>query len=98
MFLTHLLATYRPGSYDPPWTWDDEKLDLITRETGYMTWLAMDIARNGIREPVEIHHGERRVWNGHHRIVIAWIIGLRDVPIVDATYSDTGRVVTGAAG
>jgi ParB-like chromosome segregation protein Spo0J len=93
MALADLLANYRPGSYDPPWTWNDERRDLLAREPDFLHGLRADIAANGIREPVQLHHGERRVWDGHHRIVVAIDLGLPAVPVVDARYSDTDRTV-----
>jgi hypothetical protein len=30
MRLSYLLETYRPGSYDPPWDWDDEEDDILS--------------------------------------------------------------------
>jgi len=94
MPLARLLADYRPGSFDPPWSSDDEVQWMITTQPGYLAGLALNIASQGIRTPVRLHHGERRVWDGHHRVVIAVLLRLPEVPWADARYSDTGRLVT----
>lgn len=72
-----IMQLYRPGSYDEPWSWDDEMNDLISRNE--LDGLTTDIQENGIREPV-ILGDDGRVWEGHHRICIAHRLGMTDVP------------------
>lgn len=93
MRLSDLLANYRPGSYDQPWSWHDETQELIGREPTYLASIASSIVREGFHAPIQLHHGERRVWDGHHRVVAAIVIGLDEVPTADARYSDSDQLV-----
>lgn len=81
MNLKRLMKNYRPGSYDPPWGWRDEASDLLPR---LESALIKDIAKNGILTPVLLGD-DGRVWDGHHRIVIALSLGLSSVPVEFAT-------------
>lgn len=82
MPLDELLANYRPGSQDAPWTWDDEYSDLWNRDREKMTELAATIAADGIREPILLGT-DGRIWDGHHRICIAIHTHHRTVPVTD---------------
>jgi len=83
MSLDELLARWRPGSYEPPWTWDDEDEDIWTHP--HTPALAAHIATEGMQEPVLLG-SDGRVWDGHHRICIARRLGLDVVPIRHATH------------
>jgi hypothetical protein len=47
---------------------------------GYIAGLASDIREHGLRNPVQIKAGERRIYDGHHRVIAAMDIGLKEVP------------------
>ena len=74
--LDHLLGVYAVGSGD--WSWQDEYDDLID-QPGTQKLLAR-IRDEGIREPILLGT-DGRVWDGHHRIVIAMHLGLDSVPV-----------------
>ena len=87
--LADLMARWRPGSADATgWTWADEADDLLSRracacceKTGdYQTGLETQIRRNGIWPPILLGD-DGRVWDGHHRIVAAWRLGIVEVPV-----------------
>lgn len=72
-----IMLGWRPGSYDEPWSWKDER-KAIWKEHSTQD-LLIDIRDNGIREPV-ILGDDGRVWEGHHRICIAWWLSLSEIP------------------
>lgn len=74
--LDHLLGVYAVGSGD--WSWQDEHDNLID-QPGTQKLLAR-IRDEGIREPILLGT-DGRVWDGHHRIVIAMHLGLDSVPV-----------------
>lgn len=78
--LKKLLSSYRPGSGDDNWTWGDEAGDLLNREPDYMKQLKDDICKDGIKEPILLGT-DKRIWDGHHRIVVAILLDLDDVPV-----------------
>lgn len=88
MELIDVRRGWLPGSYDQPWSWADEHNDIITRECAccgrpghYMQALADHVREKGeITEPVLLG-SDGRVWDGHHRIVAASIIGLPVIPV-----------------
>lgn len=74
--LDHLLGVYRVGSGD--WAWREEYDNLIDQPDTQK--LLARIRAEGIREPVLLGT-DGRVWDGHHRIVIAMHLGLDSVPV-----------------
>lgn len=76
--LAELLATWRPGSQGPDWTWDQEHDDLVDRDRDH---IARDVALWWAGAPVEepLLGSDGRVWDGHHRIVSAAIAGVEGV-------------------
>lgn len=74
--LDHLLGTYRVGSGDWPWC---EEYDNLIDQPDTQKLLAR-IRTEGIREPVLLGT-DGRIWDGHHRIVIAMHLGLDSVPV-----------------
>ena len=74
--LDHLLGVYRVGSGDWPWT---QEYDNLIDQPGTQKLLAR-IKTEGIREPILLGN-DGRVWDGHHRIVIAMHLGLDSVPV-----------------
>lgn len=90
--LTHLspedvMARWRPGSYDPPWSWADEELDILLRVClccgvagHYQAALEDHVREHGFPGPVQLGD-EDRVWDGHHRILAAKRLGLSSLPV-----------------
>jgi hypothetical protein len=78
--LTRILAEVAVGSRD--WTWEEEWADLDQRhaETGYLATLEQQIREKGITLPVLIG-SDGRLWDGHHRLRIAFRIGIEYVPV-----------------
>lgn len=61
-----IIDNYRTGSYEEPWTWEDEERDLECRSE-----LTIPFGeRPEDAEPVTLGD-DGRVWNGHHRILMA---------------------------
>ncbi|RBY82698.1 ParB N-terminal domain-containing protein [Blastococcus sp. TF02A-26] len=83
MPLAQLLAQYGPGSYGPPWSWDDEVRDLVDQDPSYQRELEAELLAQGVREPVLLGP-DGRVWDGHHRVVAAIRLGLPDLPVLVA--------------
>lgn len=61
------MASWRPGSYEPPWSWNDEIDDLVQRDE--IVPLLADVKEHGFQEPVLLGN-DGRVWDGHHRIIV----------------------------
>lgn len=87
MPLAEVMRRWRPGSYDPPWDWDDEERELhafvcaCCGEPGhYQRQLEEYIAKHGITQGVCLGT-DGRVWDGHHRIVAAKRLGIEVIPI-----------------
>jgi hypothetical protein len=84
--LEWVLTNYVPGSAEyalnsaDSWTWDDEHRDLMGNDFEAMTALIGSIMLNGMQEPVLLGD-DRRVWNGHHRIVAAKELGMTRIPV-----------------
>jgi hypothetical protein len=81
--LRTFLASVRPGSQDPPWTWHDESRDLWTREPDPMLALVADIKANGQLEPVMVGD-DGRLWDGHHRVAALMDLEADEVLFIDA--------------
>lgn len=75
--LAHIVAFWRPGSAD--WTWADEYLDLTSRRETQAIRDRVDVEGVGFDDHVQpvLLGSDGRVWDGHHRIVIALE---RDIP------------------
>ncbi|QDF15364.1 ParB-like nuclease domain protein [Gordonia phage Mollymur] len=80
MDLDYLKSNYIPGSRDEDWTWADEAHYLWLTQGEYMLKLLVDIAENGIHDPICLGP-DGRIWDGHHRITIATALGLDRVPV-----------------
>lgn len=74
-----VMRRWRPGSYEPPWSWADEEADIEARTPGRLEQLRRSLIRNGFDEPVLLGD-DGRVWDGHHRIIAAARAGL-DIPV-----------------
>lgn len=71
-----VMTGYRPGSAD--WAsrnpWAEEAADTIRRNGDHLADLILDIAEDGVHEPVLLGD-DGRVWDGHHRIIAARFAG-----------------------
>lgn len=74
--LDALLNVFSVGSGDWPWT---EEYDNLIDQADTRKLLER-IRVEGIREPILLGN-DGRVWDGHHRIVIAMHLGLDSVPV-----------------
>lgn len=89
--LSYIVANWRPGSADAkgdsdePWTWDDERADLMERicvccdrPGHYQAQIVAKMKSEGVYWTVEgapMLGNDGRVWDGHHRIVGALDLG-----------------------
>ena len=60
--------------------WVTEAVWLLTHDRQRMNELIASIRQHGILEPILLGT-DGRVWDGHHRIVVAWLLRLREVPV-----------------
>lgn len=59
-----ITSAWIPGSFDQPWSWGDEIVDILGRDREAQDALEDDIAEHGIREGVHLGP-DMRVWDGH---------------------------------
>jgi hypothetical protein len=71
-----ILTEWRDGNETG---WDEEFEWLEENHVDKLTALLEDIKQNGIREPILLGT-DGRVWDGHHRIYCASILGIRMIP------------------
>ncbi|MFE3202165.1 ParB/Srx family N-terminal domain-containing protein [Embleya sp. NPDC059237] len=64
--------------------WPGERAELEKIHADHLAELRISIAQHGIREPVLLCPFERRVIDGHHRVLVAEDLGLVEVPVTDA--------------
>lgn len=90
MLLADVLANYRPGSFDPPWSWDDEERTIrericlcCGRPGHYQEQLEAFLAEHGLDQGVCLGT-DGRVWDGHHRIIAARRLGIEVIPLESA--------------
>jgi len=69
-------------------TWAEEFAWIIDFHGEYVAKLLSDIEKNGIKLPVLLGD-DGRVWNGHHRLLVARILGIPEVPVTHAEYGCT---------
>ena len=86
--LSVVLSQWRVGSHE--WTWDEEFADLWTRDEAALDLLATSVQETGMREPVQLG-GDGRVWDGHHRLAVAVVLGLEHVPVEFAHVPSAGE-------
>ena len=84
MGLNDLLKQYRDGDEIGRQNEFDE---LWSREPAYMDHLCGLINRCGITTPILLGD-DGRVWDGHHRLAAAQMLGLESVPIERVQGSD----------
>jgi ParB-like chromosome segregation protein Spo0J len=81
MTLRRFLREIAPGSFDPPYSWDDEADHLWANEPERMSRLVDDIARNGQARPVMVGD-DGRLWDGHHRVTALRHLGRTYLTII----------------
>lgn len=69
-------------------SWADEFGWIIDLDNGRLGALLTDIEQNGIKVPILLGD-DGRVWNGHHRLLIARILGMVQVPVTHAEWGYT---------
>lgn len=56
-------------------SWPDEFIDLLERDHAKLVELLTDVARRGFQTPILADASEMRVWDGHHRLFVARLLG-----------------------
>lgn len=74
------MEKWAPGSFPQQWTWRQEAEWLYIFESRKMKRLKRNIKLFGMRKPILLGE-DKRVWDGHHRVVAAWQLKLEYVPI-----------------
>lgn len=85
---TEIMEKYRPGSFDPPWNWEDERESLWRGECAHcgaignrQQLIIQKMQTEGwFGDPVLLGN-DGRVWDGHHRLLAAVALGLEDIPV-----------------
>lgn len=88
MPLRRILAEWRPGSHD--WSWDDEYADLVDDDvTRQIEERVLDegIGFTDHIAPVLLG-SDGRVWDGHHRIVLAMKHGITELRVDEVERKD----------
>jgi len=79
--LAQIMIRYRPGSQD--WSWKEEMSDMFSPAHFDKTVaLIHSIRKDGIKEPIALGD-DRRIWDGHHRITAAYVLGLKIIPTIE---------------
>lgn len=73
---SRVVSCFRPGSRD--WTWEDERDDLLYNDFGRLAHIAQSLLSEGQWDPITIG-SDGRVWDGHHRIVVAMVLGIPEL-------------------
>lgn len=81
MKLNYIFENFTPG--DEGNSWAAEFAWIINNDYANTSHLVEDIDRNGVRLPILLGD-DGRVWNGHHRLLVARILGFTEVPVVHA--------------
>lgn len=69
-------------------TWAEEFRWIIDFDNNHTGALLADIEKDGIKLPILLGD-DGRVWNGHHRLLVARILGMTEVPVTHAEYGYT---------
>lgn len=77
MSLSDVLRDYRDGDERG---WEIEFEDLWCEHGHRMDRLYKSVQLVGIREPILLGN-DGRIWDGHHRLAVAWRLGLNMVPV-----------------
>lgn len=86
-----IMECFLPGSYDQPWTWEDEEADIRARvclccdeEGHYQQALEEHLAAQGRIDSAICLGNDGRIWDGHHRLIAGRKLGFK-VPVEDHT-------------
>lgn len=88
--LEWVLETYRDGDERG---WDAEFEFLRREHSGQIDRLATSVQETGIQEPILLG-SDGRVWDGHHRLCVASMLGLASVPVLLPTRSPAPQQVS----
>ena len=80
MSMSRVLAEYAPGDGG---TWLQEFAWMALHSSRKLRGLALSIEEIGVQRPILLGD-DGRVWDGHHRILIATDVGMEGVPVVHA--------------
>ncbi|GAA3591220.1 ParB N-terminal domain-containing protein [Streptomyces osmaniensis] len=83
--LAELFRDYENGDQS---SWSDERAWITTQHPRRLARIRDEI-QSGFFPPVRLDFAERRVVDGHHRLIAAEQLGLEDVPVADA-WDDSG--------
>lgn len=86
MNVRELLAEYRDGD-EHGWETEFRNLMLNPVHASRLRDIAESAATEGIREPILLGN-DGRVWEGHHRLCVAYVGGIESVPVEYASASD----------
>lgn len=81
MSLDYILENFTPG--EEANAWSDEFVWIIENDYTHTARLAREVKRVGMNLPILLGN-DGRVWNGHHRLLVALILGMTEVPVVHA--------------
>lgn len=82
MLLMDLLRDYRDGDVLPG-GWSEEFDWLRQEHAEDLAALAESIREHGIRTPILLGR-DGRVWDGHHRLCVAYDLGITSIPVEHA--------------
>lgn len=88
-------TTYEPTGDADGWTWEEETVLLDTHDRVRMRELTADIRAHGMRNPIRVCDTEHRVIDGHHRAIVARLLGMTHVPVASAWESGWTPDLTG---
>lgn len=80
--LKELLTKWRPGSYE--WSWEDEMFDLIEKSRTKEVFQQVEQLGIGFanhEDPIQLGN-DGRVWDGHHRIIVAIVRGIEHLDVL----------------
>ena len=87
MAVQEILARWRPGSGD--WDWPTEWASLARESGDHLVQLMEDIVANGVQRPVLLGD-DGRVWDGHHRLMVASLLGIESLAVEHGTTQGMG--------
>lgn len=97
MSLAEIIGGWCPGSQPEPWTWVDEQTSLYGEPHREHTLdVEASMLADGVLEPVLLGD-DGRVWDGHHRVVIAMSNGIPALPVEHAASRVGVDLLNGAA-
>lgn len=73
-----IVRKWRPGS--GAWSWPQELADILRHASEQLASLVLDVAEHGVRDPILLGD-DGRVWDGHHRLLVARLLGIGTVPV-----------------